>query len=172
LACKSLHKKKLSIAHIIRRVETDLSQGRAPIETRININIPGRIQHNAGLKTTWQNLTNQTATRLDHLYLDKLREDYLSTKNKIKEILDSLKETLEPPQYEEIYESLTGNYNKAAAKLPAPGAPPMKKRAPPPRRRLPQNERLPNRGPRPFRQQPTDVNILNSIMELLNNKFK
>jgi hypothetical protein len=176
LTCKSLHKKKLNIAHTIRRIEADLNQGRPPVETRININIPGRIQHHAGLKTMWSNLTNQTALRLGHLYLDKLREDYIITKNKIKELLDALKETLEPSQFDEIFQSLTGNYNKAAAKLPAPGAPPMKRRAPPPRKRLPQNERTstsryrPIQRPRQVRQQPTDVNILSSIMELLNKR--
>jgi hypothetical protein len=112
------------------------------------------------------------------LYLDKLRKDYIATKNRIKELLDSLKETLEAPQFEEIFQSLTGNYNKATAKLPAPGAPPMKRRAPPPRKRLPQIERVstsryrPTQRLRQVRQQPTDVNILSSIMELLNKRNK
>jgi hypothetical protein len=178
LTCKSLHKKKLNIAHTIRRIEADLNQGRPPAETRININIPGRIQHHAGLKTTWFNQTNQTALRLGHLYLDKLREDNITTKNRIKELLDSLKETLEASKFKEIFQSLTENYNKAAAKLPAPGAPPMKRRAPPPRKRLPQNERAstnrlrPTQRLRQVRQQPTDVNILSSIIELLNKRNK
>jgi hypothetical protein len=107
-----------------------------------------------------------------------LREDYITTKNKIKELLDSLKETLEPSQFDEIFQCLTGNYNKAAAKLPAPGAPPMKQRAPPPRKRLPQNDRTSTSRNRPIqrqrqvRQQPTDVNILSIIMELLNKRNK
>jgi hypothetical protein len=50
--------------------------------------------------------------------MDKLKEDYIDSKRKITEKMDTMKEALEPAQFTEISESLASNYKKAASKPP------------------------------------------------------
>jgi hypothetical protein len=114
LACKNLHRKKLSLAFTIARVEEDLNNGRSPQETKLAHRIPGRIAHHPGLKNQWDQVLNDSSNRLAHLYMDKLKEDYIDTKRKINEKMDTLREALEPSQFTEISDSLASNYKKSS----------------------------------------------------------
>jgi hypothetical protein len=44
--------------------------------------------------------------------MDKLKEDYIDTKRKISEKMETMREALEISQFTEISESLATNYNK------------------------------------------------------------
>jgi hypothetical protein len=112
LTCKTLHKKKLTLACTISRVENDLNSGRSPMEMRLQHRIPGRIAHHTGLKTQWDQVLDEGSKKLAHLFLDKLAEDYTQTKRRIEEKFGAMKDALEPSQFEEIKDSLTTKYKK------------------------------------------------------------
>jgi hypothetical protein len=99
LTYKTLHKKKLSQAFTIARVDEDLNNGRSPQETRLSHRLPGRIAHHPGLKNQWDQVLNESSNKLAHLYMDKLKEDYIDIKRKITEKMDSMKDALEPSQF-------------------------------------------------------------------------
>jgi hypothetical protein len=195
LACKNLHRKKLSLAFTIARVEEDLNNGRSPQETKITHRIPGRIAHHPGLKNQWDQVLNESSNRLAHLYMDKLKEDYIDTKRKINEKMDTMKEAQEPAQFSEISESLALNYKKAASKPPGdfrrgiprqptrqqPGTRQGQTRAPyrPPQannrgmRQQPVRRYVPMRAPRRGTQPPINtIDLVGQIMALISNKYQ
>jgi hypothetical protein len=61
LTFKNLHRKKLSLAYTIVRVEDDLYNGSCPPETKLSQRIPGRIAHHTGLKTQWDQVLNESS---------------------------------------------------------------------------------------------------------------
>jgi hypothetical protein len=197
LTCKTLHKKKLSLAFTIARVEEDLNNGRSPQETRLSHKIPGRIAHHPGLKIQWDQVLNESSNKLAHLYMDKLKEDYIDLKRKITEKMDSMKDALEPSQFTEIQEALASNYKKAASNTPgaryrnkqrpqirqqgrrlgqAPARRPFKQNQDQPRdqrSQLFQRRDAPIRGPR--RNNPVPMNnndLVGQIMALINSKYQ
>jgi hypothetical protein len=195
LACKNLHKKKLALAFTIARVEEDLNNGRSPQETNITHRIPGRIAHHQGLRNQWDQVLIESSNRLAHLYMDKLKDDYIDTKRKINEKLDEMKESLEPAQFNEIKDSLSLNYKKAASKQPVdfrrgvprqparqqPGARQGQPRAPyrpPPAqnrglRQQPSRRFVPMRAPRRSTQPPINTgDLVGQIMALISNKYQ
>jgi hypothetical protein len=106
------------LAYTISRVENDFNSGRSPVETRLQHHIPGRKAHHTGLKTQWDQVFDEASKKLAHLFLDKLADDYTHIKRRIEEKFGAMKDTLEPNQFEEIRDSLTTKYKKAATKPP------------------------------------------------------
>ena len=115
LKLKGLHKKKLSLASLIKVMEGKLSKNQYPssVDFKFNIN----SNRNPVLKDAWSRTIRKCKTDLTLALIEDLQSTYSRTKAAIAKELAELETLLNQQQFQEIKDSLTNKFKQMAPTL-------------------------------------------------------